>query len=52
MGIETGVELDGLLDVARRLREIVNHDLDSNILRAGKSSDLIQEKVTGQRRLA
>ncbi|MBA2451527.1 MAG: hydroxymethylglutaryl-CoA lyase [Chloroflexia bacterium] len=52
MGIETGVDLDGLLDVARRLREIVNHDLDSNILRAGKSSDLIQEKVTGQRRLA
>lgn len=52
MGIETGVDLDALLDIARRLREVVNHDLDSFVLRAGKSSDLIQEPVTGQRKLA
>ena len=52
MGIETGVDLDALLAIGPRLKEIVNHDLDSFILRAGKSSDLIQEKVTGQRKMA
>jgi hydroxymethylglutaryl-CoA lyase len=51
MGIETGVDLDALLDIARRLKEVVNHDLDSFILRAGKSSDLIQTPVTGQRKV-
>lgn len=52
MGIKTDVNLDALLVIARRLKEIVNHDLESYILRAGKSSDLIQEPVTGQRKLA
>lgn len=53
MGIETGVDLDALLDIARYIRDnVVHHDLDSNILKAGKSSDLIQEHVTGQRKLA
>lgn len=52
MGIETGVDLDALLDVARRLREVVQHELDSNILRAGKSGDLIRERVTGQQKVA
>lgn len=52
MGIETGVDLDALLDIARRLKGVVNHELDSNILRAGKSSELIQQEVTGQRKLA
>jgi len=42
MGIETGVDLDALLAIGRRLREIVGHDLDSNILRAGKSSELYE----------
>jgi hydroxymethylglutaryl-CoA lyase len=41
MGIETGVDLDALLAIGRRLREIVGHELDSNILRAGKSSQLV-----------
>ena len=50
MGIQTGVDLDALLAIARRLREVVGHELDSAILRAGKSSDLIREPVTGQRR--
>lgn len=52
MGIETGVDLDALLAIAARLREVVNHDLESYISRAGKSSDLIQEPVTGQKKLA
>lgn len=40
MGIETGVDLDAVIRVAKRLREIVGHDLESRILRAGKVSDL------------
>src|SRR3712207_3258331 len=52
MGIETGVDLDALLAVARRVRDVVGHELDSAILRAGKSSDLIRECVTGQQRIA
>ena len=52
MGIETGVDLDALLDIARRLKEIVNHDLDSYILRAGKSTDLITAQISGQQKLA
>jgi hydroxymethylglutaryl-CoA lyase len=52
MRIETGVDLDALLAIARSLREIVGHELDSSILRAGKSSDLIRESVTGQRKVA
>ena len=52
MGIETGVDLDALLAIGRRLREIVGHELDSSILRAGKSSDLVRSPVTGQRKIA
>jgi hydroxymethylglutaryl-CoA lyase len=52
MGIRTGVNLDALLAIGRRLREIVGHDLDSSVLRAGKSSDLIRSPVTGQRKIA
>ena len=52
MGIQTGVDLDALLAINRRLREIVGHDLDSNIARAGKSSDLIRESVKGQQKVA
>ncbi len=52
MGISTGVDLDALLAINRQLREIVGHELDSNIARAGKSSDLIRGAVTGQYKVA
>lgn len=52
MGIATRVDLDVLLAINRRLREVVGHELDSNIARAGKSGDLIQGTVTGQRKVA
>jgi hydroxymethylglutaryl-CoA lyase len=52
MGISTGVDLDALLVINRRLREVVGHELDSNIARAGKSSDLIRGTVTGQQKVA
>ena len=52
MGIATGVDLDRLLAINRRLLEVVGHALDSNIARAGKSSDLVRGAVTGQQKVA
>jgi hydroxymethylglutaryl-CoA lyase len=52
MGISTGVDLDALLAINRRLREVVGRELDSNIARAGKSSDLVRGAVTGQQKVA
>ncbi len=40
MGYETGVSLDRLLAAARRLREIVGHELPGQVIKAGKSTDL------------
>lgn len=42
MGIETGIDLDAVIDVARRLRKTVGHELESRILRAGKVTDLAE----------
>ena len=35
MGIETGIDLEALLDAARLAEEIVGRDLPSGVLRAG-----------------
>jgi hydroxymethylglutaryl-CoA lyase len=35
LGIETGVRLDALLDIGRRLSEVVGRELPSRVLRAG-----------------
>lgn len=40
MGIETGVDLDAVIEIARRLQDVVGHPLESRILKAGKTSDL------------
>lgn len=50
MGIETGVDLDLLIALARRLQEVIPHRLDSSMVRAGKRTDLkpapkVQQKV-------
>jgi hydroxymethylglutaryl-CoA lyase len=50
MGITTGVDLDALLVIGPWLRAIVQHELDSSILRAGKSSDLLGAHTSGQTR--
>ena len=42
MGIKTGIDLDQMLAVSRKLTEILGHKTDSYLLRAGKSSDLIR----------
>ena len=44
MGIDTGIDIDKLILVAKKAREIVGHTTDSFILRAGKSSDLVAFK--------
>ena len=40
MGYDTGVELDRLLAAARRLEQIVGHELPGQVVKAGKSTDL------------
>ncbi len=40
MGYNTGVNLDRLLKAARRVPEIVGHDVPGQVLKAGKSTDL------------
>jgi len=51
MGIETGVDLDALIAIAKRLEEIVPHRLDSCMVRAGKRTDL-QAAPKEQQKLA
>ena len=51
MGIETGIDLDKLIALSKKVREYVGHDTESYMLKAGKCSDLIKEKVTGQKKM-
>ncbi|WP_156289622.1 hydroxymethylglutaryl-CoA lyase [Oceanobacillus salinisoli] len=37
MGIETGINLDHLIEASKRLKEMIGHDLSSYVLKAGKS---------------
>lgn len=48
MGIETGVDLDKAIGLAKHVRTLVGHDVDSYMLKAGKSSDLIREAPVRQ----
>lgn len=36
MGIETGIDLDKLLETSRRLKDIIGHELSISVLKAGK----------------
>lgn len=47
-GIETGIDIDKMLDIAAKVVDIVGHKTDSYLLRAGKTSDLIRELPKGQ----
>ena len=40
MGIETGVDLDSMIAVARKVQEVIPHPLDSSVVRAGRRTDL------------
>lgn len=41
-GIATGIDITKVIELSRKLKELLNHDMDSYILRAGRSTDLIQ----------
>lgn len=41
-GIETGIDITKVLALSNDLRSLLGHDMDSYILRAGRSSDLIR----------
>ena len=40
-GIETGIDITKIINLSKRVRELLNHDLESYILRAGRAKDLI-----------
>jgi hydroxymethylglutaryl-CoA lyase len=40
MGVRSGVDLDAVLDVAREVKEVVGHPLESAVARAGKADAL------------
>ena len=41
MGVETGIDLDRMIALAKRLQEWVGHDTESSILRVGPNSRLV-----------
>ena len=45
MGIETGVDVLKVMAVSRKVSEIIGHGLDSYVLRAGRSKDLIASQA-------
>ncbi len=44
-GIKTGVDVAKVMAVSRRLRELLGHDMESYVLRAGRSCDLIAQNA-------
>lgn len=44
-GIKTGIDIVKVMELSRHLREVLNHNMESYILRAGRSCDLIAEKA-------
>lgn len=48
MEIETGVDLQKVIEIGQKISKIVNHPVNSYVLKAGRSKDLIKEIPTGQ----
>jgi hydroxymethylglutaryl-CoA lyase len=48
MGIKTGIDIDKVIDIGKKVTKLIGHDGDSYVLRAGKSTDLLSNKPTGQ----
>jgi len=48
MKVESGIDLNMVMEVARKVVSLVGHSTDSYLLRAGKSKDLILELPEGQ----
>ena len=47
-GVETGIDLDKIMVISRKVMDIVGHRTDSFLIRAGKRSELIRELPKGQ----
>lgn len=45
--IATGIDIVKVIEISKKLRELLNHDMDSYILRAGRSGDLIKSQQEG-----
>jgi len=43
MGIEIGIDIIKLIELSRKVRQMIGHDTDSYILKAGRSKDLIKK---------
>ncbi|MGP1349319.1 MAG: hydroxymethylglutaryl-CoA lyase [Stomatobaculum sp.] len=43
-GIETGIDITKVIELSRKLRTLVGHSLDSYVLRAGRSRDLLASR--------
>ena len=43
-GIETGIDITKVIALSKDLRELLEHDMESYVLRAGRSSDLIRSR--------
>ena len=43
-GIETGIDCQKIMDISRHLKQVLGHDMESYVLRAGRSRDLIESK--------
>ena len=41
-GISTGIDIIKVMSLSRRLQQLLKHSMDSYVLRAGRSCDLIQ----------
>jgi len=50
MGVETGIDLDGLIAVAKMVQEVIPHELDSCMVKAGKRTDL-KPAPSGQQKI-
>lgn len=46
MGIDTGIDIVSLMDLARKVQQLVGHETDSYLLKAGRSKDLIKPVKT------
>ena len=49
MGIETGIDLEKVMKIARKAQEYVGRTTDSFVLTAGRCSDIIREKPERQK---
>lgn len=48
MGIQTGIDLDSAIAIAKEVEALIGHKSESYMLRAGKVNDLAKEKPTQQ----